>query len=1221
MGSHRGGRASVRAASTIRDRRHHSKSEQRQISRPLSTVSTPGTNQGATLSLCIIRSVGNMDHQTKVYKLSKDGTSRLKFASAKSRSKHASADVYRTSDKRVSSSSTAVREKRVHDAAESITSRKRTRNKRGGEDGEEVRYLQRENDSEGLGIGRTAVIVSSKSKLAAKAKHHQEEDTRNTHELDEDAEEEHSSLLTGGTLFFTELEVASQRNGSQVFGKLVRELRPLCKSLAELLHHSEHIVGTLYAYLLSPRGSDGQATPLRRKDEEWKSYLKHLKEKVPDGYVVHVATNDVLHLLGVLARELRHEVYPYLNTRLLPRIVGDLLNPPTYTVDSESSEKRSNVVPLDVSHIETAFRSMSYLFKYSSNRLIDNYQPDQIEPPAKQAGDADILRQYYGMTICHKRDIVRRLACESYAPILRKCTDKGLKRHLHRTVKALASSLAAAMDGDSTQTAKRARDDAIDGVSSLLFEVARGAPGSIHSKKGRIVLKALSECLLAGLRSAKSENDVIELRKAEAIYEVASAVLYKLRGHVVRGSREGPVAAFDDVFACIHRALEEAIVAVKESSDSGFILGHIIDLERETIEFQDGRLVSDVDGIVGSLQEFLSEAVYPNASKDLQDKGLRYLCAAWKSNPTHPSFALRIGKYFPSVLSPSDDNSLGPALFLSKNLLPHLPKKIASRYLIPALMNAVASQGRSDESLVLLHTVATTVWRKEGVVDTTSIDLDDQAADKFFTSEGAEFCPDFRSELLRPLFDLCLELGTPSDLSTSEEKEDPLGKIGYVARCMPFLVSLGCSRGDDDSGGENSSNELLGRAFHWFASISKDLESVVDEETRITQAILLEAFSKSAIECHRRLSSSVVSSIESTLSKMRNCANNLLFSHPKSAWVVRGVAAVTRALSILDPGTTLNDRANETFEILVSNLADSNHFLRLHTLAILESFPARPFVTDHADLDLTDDLDEEPSQRPNQPHSQDDEKVTDDRSGPAFSGSCEIISMLSDLEKTPIVLTNERRITSSLSRVEVFSRTGRLPIVYAEAVVCHMLGLLHVKFAPIWAAAVKVIVAISTAQESPAWPYINQALEQSMSRSSFANDEIDDMTTDDCGTHYTASISRHYALCNSWESSEGRPVDIFSSELVERNSQVRGCILQLLNSGLLFHVIVSSDFSVLIDGRTDNFREYMVYLRECTEPDGHKVESDRPPIPRIPTGSILCLPSRRTRFEGAQHCC
>ena len=1101
-----------------------------------------------------------MDHQTKVYKLSKDGTSRLKFASAKSRSKHASADVYRTSDKRVSSSSTAVREKRVHDAAHAIASRKRTRKNRvgGGEGGEEVRYLKRENDSEGLGIGRTAVIVSSKSKHAAKTKD-LEEDAQNAQEtidigareLDEDSEEEHSSLLTNGTLFFTELEVASQRNGSQVFRKLVRELRPLCKSLAELLHYSERIADALYAYLLSPRGSDGQATPLRRKDEDWKSYLKHLKEKVPDGYVVHVATNDVLHLLGVLARELRHEIYPYLNTRLLPRIVGDLLNPPTYIVDLESSQKRSNVIPLDVSHIENAFRSMSYLFKYSSSRLIDNYKPDQTEPATKQAGDADILRQYYGMTLCHKRDIVRRLACESYAPILRKCTDKGLKRHLNRTVKALASSLAAAMDGDSTQTAKRARDDAIDGVASLLFEVARGAPGSIHSKKGPIVLKALSECLLAGLKNAKSASDVIELRKAQAIYEVASAVLYKLRGHVVRGSREGPVAAFDDVFAYIHRALEEALVAVKESSTSGFILGHIIDLERQTIEFQSGRLVSDVDGIVGSLQEFLSEDVYPYANRSLRDKGLRYLCAAWKSNPTHPSFALRIGKYFPSVLSPSDDKSSEPALFLSKNLLPHLPKKIASRYLIPALMNAVASHGRSDESLVLLHTVATTVWRNEGVVDTTSIDLDDQAADKFFTSEGAEFCPNFPPERLRQLFDQCLlEFDeTSRDRSTGEKNEYTLGRIGYIARCMPFLVSLGCSS-CDESGGVSSSNELLDRAFHWFASISNELESMVVEETHITQALLLEAFSKSSIECHRRLSSSAVASIGSTLTRMRSCATNLLFSHPKSVWAVRGVAAVTRALSFLDPGTILNDRANETFEILVPNLADSNHFVRLHTLAILESFPARPFVTDHADLDLTDDLDEEPSQRPVRPsQSLDDGKTTDDINRPdqsPFSGPCNIISMLSDLERTPIVLTNERRITSSLSRVEVFSRTGKLPIVYAEAVVCHMLGLLHVKFAPIWASAVKVIVAISTAQECPVWPYIKQALEQSMSKMTFAaNDAIDDIATDGCETP-SASISRHYALCNSWELSDGRLVDIFSSELVERNSQVSGYILKFL---------------------------------------------------------------------------
>src|SRR6056300_1010775 len=103
---------------------------------------------------------------------STSGKNRLRFVSAKTRGKRATADVYRTSDRRHNTNATAVREKRVHSATSAgAKTKKRRKNKdvqRDGDDEEEeeeeedaVRYFGRDTDAEGLGIGRTAVIVSS----------------------------------------------------------------------------------------------------------------------------------------------------------------------------------------------------------------------------------------------------------------------------------------------------------------------------------------------------------------------------------------------------------------------------------------------------------------------------------------------------------------------------------------------------------------------------------------------------------------------------------------------------------------------------------------------------------------------------------------------------------------------------------------------------------------------------------------------------------------------------------------------------------------------------------------------------------------------------------------------------------------------------------------------------------------------------------------------------
>lgn len=1059
-----------------------------------------------------------------------------------------------------------MREKRVHSAGGAGTKKKKKRRKNKDsskvedDDGEEeeedtIRYFGRDTDAGGLGIGRTAVIVSSKSKLVLDEQAPADGDLMDEDENEEqhhsDDEEKDKTLLTGGTIFLAELEISSQRNGSQLFQNLARQLRPLSNSLAELLHHKEKIVELLCAFLLSPREEEGAPTPRRRANEDKKTYKKWLAAKASNGFVANLATNDVLHLFGVLARELRKEIYPFLNTTILPRIIDDLLNPPSVIVID--SEKHQNNNLLDVSLVESAFRALSYLFKYNSEELISSQPPSMSKMDEKKTGDADIIRQYYGKTICHKRELVRRLACESYAPLLRKCSDKGLKRHLSRSVKALGSSLALAAEQNaafnSDHNLERARSDAIDGVSSLLFEVARGVAGKLHSKKGILVIRSLMECLTGVSKKSKENSEnIVDRNKVDAIYEVSSQLLTKVRDHVVRGGSDSVEKSFADVFYEIQRTLESHITLLKESSTAladnqiAFVTGRIIGLIVEVIEFQSSAVAGGhADQITQSLQSLLSNDIYPKVGQEVQSQMLNFLCAAWRANPSHTAFASRLGKFFPSIVT----GGLDQAMFLAKNLLPYLPKKVASTSLVPALLSSTAisveTAEQADSSLVLLHTIATTVW-----ADGQNSGDFDRAAGSLFAWEAAEECPVISTKTRKILLDVCC---IDSDTKSVEQ----LSRIGYASRCIPFLVYLECSSDGGDSSDEeeqsNTGNELsedaLVGVFQWYAKVMKALQAMIakghetlQQDLYTVQSLLLESFSKSSIECHRRLPSPKVKQIvKKTLIKSKNHANSLLRHRPKSTWVVRGVASIVNTLKIVDPGSKLNDHSNETFELLAPNLAESNHSLRLFSLEILEHYPMRPFITDHADLDLTDDLDEEQGQRP-QADEEGTDQSSDNQPGSSLSGACDIISMLKHLELTPVTFDNERNLTSQLGRVEVYARTGKLPIAYAEVVAYHMLGLLHVKFAPIWPDAVKVIVSLSLAQEDPVWPCVEAALKRSMMKS--VRQDCDEagstISNEPCST--IEIITSHHSLCLLWDSSKGKNISVFGNQSLEKLGEV-----------------------------------------------------------------------------------
>jgi hypothetical protein len=372
--------------------------------------------------------------------------------------------------------------------------------------------------------------------------------------------------------------------------------------------------------------------------------------------------------------------------------------------------------------------------------------------------------------------------------------------------------------------------------------------------------------------------------------------------------------------------------------------------------------------------------------------------------------------------------------------------------------------------------------------------------------------------------------GTWCNLSTAEKQslfscclvkvknenctQDFIAKLIVALRCVPFVISL--SRENES---EEDSKIYYKKTSKWALDVltfldsessqDKPLYSKAKQELTIAKAIALEAVANLSLD-HLNFSGTS-SAIEKTVLRAKLIAESLLSSDGGSMWAVRGIAAFTRVMSKFN--IVLENQLDQAFDALVPNLRSKSHSLRLHTLEILNSYPKKAFVTDHNDLDFHEDLDEDPSFQ-----LQGDSEV---KRGPV--GLSDLINIMFRLESIPVKFGNERSLVAMISKIEVLGRTGRLPVVYAEAAVNHMLGTFYIKFAPIWPAATRCIVALLKGHEDTVWPAIEEKLlsvmeskpsqEEPINYSKFSGEIL--------------SFADHTTACLKWQDSYGLNVSIF----------------------------------------------------------------------------------------------
>jgi hypothetical protein len=461
---------------------------------------------------------------------------------------------------------------------------------------------------------------------------------------------------------------------------------------------------------------------------------------------------------------------------------------------------------------------------------------------------------------------------------------------------------------------------------------------------------------------------------------------------------------------------------------------------------------------------------------------------------------------------------------LVEDLFPYLPIETAMTTMGRAILSTAARVADEDADLAmtLVHAVSSRRTKAPGADITDDDEGGDDDDDDIFFLENAGCCQISESEREK-LLGACLV-----KLKSVTPSVDVVSRLGVAAKCVSFLALIPGDRADG-----KSFTPLFKKVSKWLLQLLELMEktnSSVSDTIQSTNlsvvfSLVLESFSRLSIASFEKLEDSSI--VKSALVKARPAAERHLLSGANSLWAVKSVASFVDALQKTD--LLLNENADVVFEALILNLRSSYHFRRLHTLRILAHYPQRPYVTDHADLDLAGDLDEEPTGSAEQGRG-----PTAEARGP--SGTCDIIKTLLAIESSPVRMSKERYILSLVSRVEVMGRTGKLPVIYAEAAASHMIGLFHVKFGPMWPVVVRSLIALAKGHEDSVWPAVQEKVAELMQS---PLDKSEPELAADSGIGIAFDPQGYVRLCVAWETSSGNDTSLFHGAVTAAKEQGR----------------------------------------------------------------------------------
>ena len=629
------------------------------------------------------------------------------------------------------------------------------------------------------------------------------------------------------------------------------------------------------------------------------------------------------------------------------------------------------------------------------------------------------------------------------------------------------------------QTKKNADiENTIDGLSLYLFYAIRGIPGQLNSK-GFELIQIVMELL--------SDKKIMNDQHENTFQSVLSSFLQYVAKHLT-------VETFHTIWEEISKEIQKIVCEKPIDQNYCLVLRTLLNVSesvvssvRKQCDDTEAMILSNMMGFV------LRSECYNSLLHNEKEAVLGLLFSSWKVYGNNTAFSSRLSQYFCSMMGSKDNLA---EIMLAETLLPLLPHKIAMQSLAPALLMAAGENSSLNKelALTLLHAVALSP-------------PDNNDSDDIVFEENAKACL-IEEECRQLLLDLCL----------SYERCHDLARLTYITDCLLFLVL-------------NDSDDHLQKdkkALDWVLNEMVGMKDISNcEGKRVAEGVLLESFARIASKFLTSRHNVLKGEVIKLLKEVKRRAETILRENRDSVAILRGVAFLAKTLSI--ESILLSQDVDGIFDALLLNLRSPNHFIRLHTLVILESFPPKPFIIDHADLDLTDDLDEEPSVS---------SRTNTKRLGPSASltGSCHLLKNLLNIESTDISFHNERAFISEINRVEVLARSGKIPVVYAEAAANVLFSTFNMKFSPVWNVSKKALIALADKYEDFASSSLISNIERVMKYEKPGLDTQDKHDREDG----RSIMERLFYNRVQWDSSLGEKSALFES-VVER-SKLQGKI-------------------------------------------------------------------------------
>lgn len=159
------------------------------------------------------------------------------------------------------------------------------------------------------------------------------------------------------------------------------------------------------------------------------------------------------------------------------------------------------------------------------------------------------------------------------------------------------------------------------------------------------------------------------------------------------------------------------------------------------------------------------------------------------------------------------------------------------------------------------------------------------------------------------------------------------------------------------------------------------------------------------------------------------------------------------------------------FQAAASALTTPSYWLRLSLLRLLSHFPCPVIETPHGPSSSKSGSG--PASSVGRTGKVPD--VIDDSSG----GNVDVVGVCLEAARTPLELRSEREFARLFGQLESLVRFQRLPIAYVRLVCAFCLGMLNVKFMPVWEPAIVVLVAAAEKEdgEQEMWPLLLGVIE------------------------------------------------------------------------------------------------------------------------------------------------